>query len=423
MTKTNHVGIAAAMLAAAMLAAMLLALAAMKPAEAAFAGKNGKITFYHDGDVWTMNPNGSAKTRLTNDYNAEGNPSVSPDGTKIAYEFVRGIWTMNADGSGKKQLTNGIATDEDPTWSADGKKIAFSRNGDIWAMNSNGSGLTNLTKTPNNEERDPAWSPLGNKIAYTRGSCGAGTCVYVMNTNGSGQTNLTPEDSLPQCPNQPGYYHNGSAREPSWSPNGSRIAFSGALICPHTLGKDIWVMNADGSGKKNLINDQGTNDEKPVFSPDGTKIVFQSNRDGNGSPLELYTMSANGSGIQRLTNNSVWDSDADWAPLDTTAPTVNSVSPASGAKGVSPKANVTATFSEAMQANTLNKNTVKLVEKGATKPVTAAVTYDADARKVTLNPASNLDSGATYTATITTGATDAAGNALSSNKAWSFKVE
>jgi Ca2+-binding RTX toxin-like protein len=92
------------------------------------------------------------------------------------------------------------------------------------------------------------------------------------------------------------------------------IAFSGALICPHTIGKDIWVMNAsDGSEKKNLTDDQETNDIRPAFSPDGKKILFESDRDSD--KLEFYTISAtDGSGLRRLTTNDTSEYDAEWAP-------------------------------------------------------------------------------------------------------------
>ena len=310
---------------AALLAGWGLLAAAAGPAGATFAGVNGKVAFHSNGDVWTMNADGTGATKLTTNLNAESNPAVSPDGSRIAYEFFRGIWVMNADGTGQRMLTDGsTATDEDPAWSADGTRIAFSRNGaDIWAMNADGSDPANLTNTPgtSDDEVEPAWSPDGSRIAYTRIGCeperrGA-HCVFVMNADGSGQTNLTRENALPQCPNSPGYFFNGASRSPSWSPDGGKIAFAGPVTCPNNMGNNIWVMNADGSAKTSLNNDNGSSDIRPAFSPDGMRIIFESNRDGNGSPTELYSMSSGGaadaSAITRITTNSVWDSDVDWS--------------------------------------------------------------------------------------------------------------
>ena len=109
-------------------------------------------------------------------------------------------------------------------------------------------------------------------------------------------------------------------------------------------------------------------------------------------------------------------------PVDKTKPTVKSVSPAAGARGVSTRANVLATFSERMKSSTINKATVKLVRKGTTKAVPAVVSYSASARRAQLDPKGILARGTTYTATVTTDAKDLAGNPLASTKSWSFKT-
>jgi hypothetical protein len=107
--------------------------------------------------------------------------------------------------------------------------------------------------------------------------------------------------------------------------------------------------------------------------------------------------------------------------VDTTMPTVTSVTPANLAKNVEPTANVAASFSEAMKPSTINKLTFKLVKKGTTTPVNATISYSG--KKAVLDPARNLVRGATYKGTVTTGAKDLAGNALSVSTVWSFTIK
>jgi subtilisin-like proprotein convertase family protein len=123
-----------------------------------------------------------------------------------------------------------------------------------------------------------------------------------------------------------------------------------------------------------------------------------------------------------------------WSLDITTAsppPRVQSTSPQAGATGVSPRANVKATFSEDMQARTINNATFKLFKRGSTTKVGASVSYDATADKAKLDPTNRLKRGATYKAVITTDARDLEGNSLDQNptlymlqrKAWTFKVK
>jgi len=102
--------------------------------------------------------------------------------------------------------------------------------------------------------------------------------------------------------------------------------------------------------------------------------------------------------------------------VDTTAPTVSSTNPANGATGV---AVITASFSKAMNASTLTLTTFTLTGPGATA-VPGAVSYDAANEIVKYTPTAALTAGTLYTATITTGAKDASGNALAANHVWTF---
>jgi hypothetical protein len=108
---------------------------------------------------------------------------------------------------------------------------------------------------------------------------------------------------------------------------------------------------------------------------------------------------------------------------DTTPPTVTTVSPANAATGVSASANVTATFSEAMDPGSISTSTFELRDQNNAL-VPAAVTYNATTRVATLDPTSNLAAGLSYSARVRGGATgvkDLAGNALASDSVWFFK--
>ncbi len=297
--------------------AALLTASQPRSGEAAFPGVNGKIAFSSNRDgpafnyeIYTMNPDGSGQTNLTNNPDAKDwRPAWSPDGSKIAFDSQAGgydrIYVMDADGGNLTQLTspppNVLQHDSNPAWSPDGSRISFDRyhkigdpdiyTVDIYVMNADGSGQTQLTTDPV-IAYDPAWSPDGGKIAFNSGRDDPSALdIFIMNADGSGQTNLT---------SSPGVYDAG----PEWSPDGSKIAFSSG-------GFEIYTMNPDGSGQTNLTNNAAT-DFSPAWSPDGGKIVFDSDRDGN---QEIYVMNADGSNPIRLTNNPAADYSPSWQPV------------------------------------------------------------------------------------------------------------
>jgi myo-inositol-hexaphosphate 3-phosphohydrolase len=126
-------------------------------------------------------------------------------------------------------------------------------------------------------------------------------------------------------------------------------------------------------------------------------------------------------GVDPTPASYTWTVDTAPPEADTTAPTVTGTSPAAGATGVTVTANVTGSFSEAMDTATVTSSTFTLTTGTTTVP--AAVTYNSTDRVATLNPNADLAAGTTYTATIkggTGGVKDAAGNALASDRTWTF---
>jgi Tol biopolymer transport system component len=247
--------------------------------------------------VYVMNPDGSAQTRLTVDSLGALDPDWSPDRTQFVYASIRGIsdpyllrgyyaiTKKNADGSGGTVLAYLDDTFEPrPVWSPDGSKIAFfydqsSSGGQIFLINADGTGMRQFTTSGANI--GVAWSPDGSKIAVSAYG-GSGYDIFAKDVNGSGLAQLTTTAGA-------------TDRSPAWSHDGGRIAF----VSNRDGNDEIYVMNADGSGQTRLTTDPGV-DFAPTWSPDGSKIAFHSDRSGT---LQVYVMNADGSGLTQLTTD------------------------------------------------------------------------------------------------------------------------
>ena len=194
------------------------------------------------------------------------------------------IYTAKPDGSDLRRLTNyGVYTAE-AVVSPDGKKIVFTslKDGDldIYTMNVDGTDVRRLTTTPG-YDGGPWWSPDGKQIAYRAWHPTDSALVnyrellaqrlvrpnrmelWVMNADGSGQRQIT----------QLG----GANFGPSWTPDGQRLIFSSNYTEPRSGNFDLYLINLDGTGLERVTT-SATFDGFPMFSPDGRKLVWASNR-------------------------------------------------------------------------------------------------------------------------------------------------
>jgi Tol biopolymer transport system component len=174
-------------------------------------------------------------------------------------------------------------------------KIAFTTqrdagNYEIYTMNADGSEQTNVTNSTGIDQY-PSFSPDGTKIIFTSWRDGAHG-IFVMNADGSNVRRVATEQSW--------------INFPTWSPDGTKIAY--------VYYEDIYVINADGSGRTILTPNTPSNESEPAWSPDGTKIAFVTDRDGRYSNTEIYVMNADGSGQTRMTFNSMSDFHPAWSP-------------------------------------------------------------------------------------------------------------
>jgi len=271
-----------------------------------FAGENAEAYFSADGkqlifqstrdgrqcdQIYKMNVDGSDVRLLSN---GEGRTTCSyffPNGRRILYsstylggkecpprpDFSKGyvwavyptfdIFTARPDGSDLKQLTTTTGYDAETTITLDGKKLVFTsmRDGDldIYTMDADGKHARRLTSELG-YDGGPFWSYDGKQIVYRANHP---------------QTEKEKSDYLDLLK------HN--------------------LIRPTTL--EIWVMNADGSNKRQVTHN-GKANFGPYFFPDGRRIIFASNMDDpKGRNFDLYKINVDGTGLERITFNDTFD--------------------------------------------------------------------------------------------------------------------
>jgi TolB protein len=224
---------------------------------------------------------------------------------KIAFESSQSgtsqIYTMDPDGSNVVRLTTGAGEDHAPSWSPNGKTVVFDRTTDaatdIYTINADGTGERRLTTS--GVASVGTWSPDGSRIAFTQSNGPNGQMdIFTMNADGSNIVNMT--NTL------------ASEDKPSWSPNGARLAF----MSDRAGVTQIFTANPDGTGVTQLTTALQGDNEDPDWSPDGSRIAFMSNRDSAslGTFFQIYTMDAVGAGAVRVSSEPLDAELPSWSP-------------------------------------------------------------------------------------------------------------
>jgi TolB protein len=261
----------------------------------------------------------------------------SQDGRKLIFQSTRDgrgcdqIYEMNIDGSGVRMLSNGKGRTTCAYYFRNAKRILYSSTheasldcppkpdysrGYVWAVYPSfeiysaapdGSDVKPMTKTAG-YDAEATISPDGKKIVFTSVRDGD-LDIYSMDIDGKNVRRLTKEVGYDGGPffsydNQWIVYR---AHHPKSEKDVAdyRGLLKENLIRPSQL--DIWVMKADGSGKRQITNN-GKANFAPFFFPDGKRIIFASNMDDpRGRNFDLYSISTDGTGLERITFNETFD--------------------------------------------------------------------------------------------------------------------
>ena len=206
------------------------------------------------------------------------------------------IWVLDLNTKASRQITASLIDKRYPIWIDGGQKIMYrTNNAEMFILD-----LQDKKEVQILDKfgviTDPAWSEQNKRLAFTRyeGYLKDESEIWTIQLDGQDQRVLTNEQGM-QC-------------NPAWSPDGSAIAYASSK----TFGRqEICIMDKDGRNQEKLTKNSGNWDILPVFSPDGKKIAFSSNRAGS---FDIWIMDKNGKRLKNLTKNNFLDTKPSCSP-------------------------------------------------------------------------------------------------------------
>jgi TolB protein len=241
-------------------------------------------------EIWAMEPDGKNQRQITHFNSTSIEPSISPDGTKVAFtSYARGnpgIFVFSVDPVRDLRFYNqGASVNSSPSFTPDGKQIIYSSSAGrccrIFLANLDGSGFRPVSSLSSIDTEPKVNPKTGGEVVFSSGRSGPEQ-IYRMNIDGADVERLTDGT--------------GEAANPSWHPGGQIIAY--AWTRGYAAGAwNIFTMDVASRKYVQLTHGEGKN-EHPSWAPDGVHIVFASTRSGRP---QIYTMLANGTQVQPLT--------------------------------------------------------------------------------------------------------------------------